>query len=460
MKILRGRLITAQNWAFLTRFCFLTEHGMFKYNFIIGGSQNEESMLNLLLYYDAPNQWPSVYPSNKSCEEKQSILKADYGQIVPLSANVETSSISGCSKTNDSWSKAQCTSYRLFKSARPRWWFIALADCSSQNGLNVTFDLSLTNGSPGSFWREHFSADEFYILPILIAAGSIYIILLCLSIYIAVQLRQRRLLHVTYRLYIASIVFQLAGLCCEIYSYSHQGITGFDAHQALLMGRLYESGAETDFTLLLLLLALGYTVTKSSLTRKETQYLFSLVGILIVLQLTLFIYQSAIFDPGLVLYIYESPPGLALLALRIFVWGIFVLCCWRTSRKSTTKFRFYASLLVLGSVWFLCHPLTVLVITFIVDKWIRESVVKGCSVWIMFLGHVVFFLITRPASSNERFPFHIRTFQVGPVYVGGNHNYEPRRGATATTVFTVPCRNMNENIHQNENLTIYSVGHH
>lgn len=150
-----------KNWAFLARFCFLTENGTFRYNFVIGGHPDDHSAVNLLLYYDAPNQWSSVYPSNRSCEDKQSILRADHGQIVPLSPKVEMSRISGCTKTNDSWIKAECNSYRIFKSARPRWWFIVLADCSSHKGLNITFDVSLTNGSPGSFWREHFSAEEF-----------------------------------------------------------------------------------------------------------------------------------------------------------------------------------------------------------------------------------------------------------------------------------------------------------
>ncbi|XP_015120345.1 transmembrane protein 145 [Diachasma alloeum] len=198
-----------------------------------------------------------------------------------------------------------------------------------------------------------------HILPLLIAVGFFYIILLGLSTYMAIQLRYRRLLHVTYRLYIGSVILQSIGICCEIYCYIHQGLTGFEAHQTSLAGSLYEGGAEIIFTLLLFLLALGYTVTRSSLTIKEVKYISYFVGMLIILQLTLFVYQWEIFDPGLVLYIYESPPGFGLLTLKILAWGIFVICCWRTSRKTTTKFHFYASLLSLGSIWFLCHPLTV-----------------------------------------------------------------------------------------------------
>lgn len=128
---------------------------------MVHGNPSEETNVNLLLYYDAPSQWPSVYPSNKTCSEKQSILSAAHGQIVPLSASSDVALISGCTTTTEPWSKIHCKSHREFRSSRPRWWFIALADCSSKTGLNISYDMSLTNGSPGSFWREHFSADEF-----------------------------------------------------------------------------------------------------------------------------------------------------------------------------------------------------------------------------------------------------------------------------------------------------------
>lgn len=143
-----------QNWAFLARFCFLTERGTFRYHFQLGG---EERNLNLLLYYDGPHQWRSVYPSNKSCQEKESVLDVSHGQIIPL--NTSTEFFSGCVEGEDGI--VRCNSQRRFISVRPRWWFMVLADCSSTKGLNVSYWLSLTNAPPGSFWKEHFSADEF-----------------------------------------------------------------------------------------------------------------------------------------------------------------------------------------------------------------------------------------------------------------------------------------------------------
>ncbi|XP_046142437.1 transmembrane protein 145-like isoform X1 [Osmia bicornis bicornis] len=428
-KILRGHLVTRENWAFLARFCFLTEQGTFRYEFELGG---DEKNLKLLLYYDAPDQWPSVYPSNKTCIEKEALLWDGIGQIVPLS--LSTSEQSGCVQED---TITRCSSYRRFRSSRPRWWFIALADCSSKNGLNVSYWISLTNAPHGNFWKEHFSADEFYILPELIIIACIYIVLVILSFYAAMQLRARRLLHVSYKLFMASLLCQLVGILFEIYSYINLGLRGTSTNNASLLGQLLEACSDILYTLLMLLLALGFTVTKSVLKPKQIRWLICFICLVSFCQLSLYIYQSDVFDPGLVLYIYESPPGYGLIILKLIAWIVFSLCCFKTVRKMSTKLHFYGSLFSLGSTWFLCHPLTVLCITLLVDEWIRESVAKGCSLWIVFLGHIIFLYITRPSMANKRFPFHIRTCQVMPIAGDGqDHSYEPRV-RTAGSAFTI-----------------------
>lgn len=47
-----------------------------------------------------------------------------------------------------------------FTSARQRWWYIAIANCGSNKGMDVRFKFKMTNGASGDFWHEHFSADE------------------------------------------------------------------------------------------------------------------------------------------------------------------------------------------------------------------------------------------------------------------------------------------------------------
>lgn len=190
-------------------------------------------------------------------------------------------------------------------------------------------------------------------------ASCCYIILIGYSIRVAFQLRTRRLLHITYKLFMTSLIAQLLGLMCEMYSYVNRAFKGYDLQAVSLIGLLLEACSETAFTMLLLLMSLGFTVTKSVLNIMETWRLSTFIGAYISLQLLLFIYESQVFDPGLVLYIYESPPGYALLALKIMAWVVFVLCCYKTAQNASTKFHFYGSLLSLGSGWFLCQPLVV-----------------------------------------------------------------------------------------------------
>lgn len=48
-----------------------------------------------------------------------------------------------------------------------RWWYIAISNCGSNKGLDVWYKFRMTNGAPGDFWNEHFSADEMceYSMP-------------------------------------------------------------------------------------------------------------------------------------------------------------------------------------------------------------------------------------------------------------------------------------------------------
>lgn len=50
------------------------------------------------------------------------------------------------------------------RSARARWWFIAIGNCNSSNGLYLKYDFIMTNGEknePFGFIYYQFSADEF-----------------------------------------------------------------------------------------------------------------------------------------------------------------------------------------------------------------------------------------------------------------------------------------------------------
>ena len=67
----------------------------------------------------------------------------------------------------------------------------------------------LTNGEPWDFLHYHYSADEFYILPILMVYGFLNLLLLIMTFRSAVQLRSRQLLHTTFKLFWSSVLLQV-----------------------------------------------------------------------------------------------------------------------------------------------------------------------------------------------------------------------------------------------------------
>ena len=60
----------------------------------------------------------------------------------------------------------------------------------------------MTNGKRGDLLHYHFSADEFYILPILMVATIVQLCILFLTVWFAINLKSRQLLHVTYKIFL------------------------------------------------------------------------------------------------------------------------------------------------------------------------------------------------------------------------------------------------------------------
>lgn len=61
--------------------------------------------------------------------------------------------------TRETW-LVRCHNGGKFSSARQRWWYIAISNCGSDKGLDITYRFKMTNGPEGDFWSEHYSADE------------------------------------------------------------------------------------------------------------------------------------------------------------------------------------------------------------------------------------------------------------------------------------------------------------
>ncbi|XP_049547610.1 transmembrane protein 145-like [Anopheles darlingi] len=332
-----------------------------------------------------------------------------------------------------------CSNFGSFTSSRERWWYIAIANCDgSGRGLDVKYRFRMTNGPPGDFWHEHFSADEMYIPPILLAEAIAYSMLLLAVFICAVELKARHLYHCTYRLFTLSVLLQWFGVLLLSVTWSKYAVSGIGPFPNF--GGIFTSASEITFLLLLLLMAKGYTITRARLKTCTTVKITIFVNLYVVVYVTLYIYQAEAFDPGEVLNLYESPAGFGLAGLRCVGWGFFLYSCAATIRKFTEKVPFYYPFTMLGSLWIMSGPVLTLLGVGVLDPWVRESAMHGALGAVAFAGHLTFLWLTWPSRANRSFPYHVRTNHVG-VSLGEDdeatypkHPYEP----TNTTGYVLP----------------------
>ncbi|CAG9577154.1 unnamed protein product [Danaus chrysippus] len=230
-----------------------------------------------------------------------------------------------------------CRNSRRFRSARERWWFIAISNCGSAKGLDVRYKFLMTNGPSGDFWHEHFSADEFYVLPILLAYTFAYVIVMVAVVMCSVELKTRHLLHSTYKLFLISIVAQHFGVILQSLAGIRYAYNGIGNPASKVIGQFLCGVSETCYLLLLILLAKGYTITRGRLKVAFTVKLTVFMCCYVITYVVLFVYQAKAFDPGEVLYLYESPAGYGLIVLRLSAWCAFAYATFFTVRKFPEK---------------------------------------------------------------------------------------------------------------------------
>ncbi|XP_053622160.1 transmembrane protein 145-like [Plodia interpunctella] len=340
-----------------------------------------------------------------------------------------------------------CHNSRRFRSARERWWFIAISNCDSSKGLDVRYKFLMTNGPDGDFWHEHFSADEFYVLPVLLAYTFAYVIVMIAVVMCSVELKSRHLLHSSYKLFLGSVVTQHAGVVLQSLATVRYAANGVES-KVKVVGQFLCGVSETTFLLLLLLMAKGYTITRGRLKVGFTVKLTVFMCCYIVTYIVLFIYQAKAFDPGEVLYLYESPAGYGLIVLRVIASCVFAYATFFTVRKFPEKNMFYCPFFICGILWFYSGPLFILTANSYIDKWVRESVVTAVLLFITFSGHIMFLLLTLPVFANKNFPYHVRTTQIGVMEVTGNptidsfgpNAYHPTNGAAQTVIIPLTRR--------------------
>uniref|UniRef100_A0ABM0N1I0 Transmembrane protein 145-like n=1 Tax=Saccoglossus kowalevskii TaxID=10224 RepID=A0ABM0N1I0_SACKO len=179
------------------------------------------------------------------------------------------------------------------------------------------------------------------ILETNIAFICAFSIIMLLTFYVASVLKSRQLLHTTYKMYMASVIFYVICLFFLCVYYGDYGHTGIGVPGLKITGRVFYSLSQLTFLLMLILLAKGYTVTRGRISHSGSVKIAVFMTLYCMVYIGLFISEAVLFDPGLVLYVYESPAGYGLIALQIIGWLWFIYAIFFTLKHYPEKGSFY-----------------------------------------------------------------------------------------------------------------------
>ncbi|ELW71056.1 Transmembrane protein 145, partial [Tupaia chinensis] len=389
-KYVRGNLSSKEDWVFLTRFCFLSDYGRLDFRFRY---PEAKCCQNILLYFDDPSQWPAVYKAgDKDCLAKESVIRPENNQVINLTTQYAWS---GCQVVSEEGTRyLSCSSGRSFRSVRERWWYIALSKCGG-DGLQLEYEMVLTNGK--SFWTRHFSADEFGILETDVTFLLIFILIFFLSCYFGYLLKGRQLLHTTYKMFMAAAGVEVLSLLFFCIYWGQYATDGIGNESVKILGEDEVGQGSHSGSVKLSVYMTLYTLT----------------------HVVLLIYEAEFFDPGQVLYTYESPAGYGLIGLQAAAYVWFCYAVLVSLRHFPGKQPFYVPFFAAYTLWFFAVPVMALIANFGIPKWAREKIVNGIQLGIHLYAHGVFLIMTRPSAANKNFPYHVRTSQIASAASAG-----------------------------------------
>lgn len=118
-----------------------------------------------------------------------------------------------------------------------------------------------------------------------------------------------------------SVLLESAGLTLLTSYYAIFAQYGSANESMKFIGRSFECLSSVTLLLLVMLIAKGYTVTRARLPPDTSRKMALFISVYTFIYLVLITWERSVFDPGEVLYVYESPAGYCMITLRLVGWA-------------------------------------------------------------------------------------------------------------------------------------------
>lgn len=420
-KYLSGSVSNGKDWVLVSKFSFIDDIGQLDYN--VEYSVTDECCPSLAYYLH--DTFESVDSNDDmSCQSKMSHAEGvvAFQNIQPDNLTKAGNFSTQCSFVSNATTLRQCSGTLRLQSIQDRWWFFVLSHCNSTKGLDISYELTFTNGVS---WEKHLSAEEIHILESQAVSLGGILVLFVAGLYFTRQLLQQDKLHRAFKFFMMSLTYEAAAQLFSFIYYTHYVRSGVQLHSLHTVTELSQATSDVTFIMLLILLAYGWTMTKVHLGHKTQMKLTVFFSIYTLTYGILFVLKQELFDGEGSHLLFESLVDKGYCTLRLIAWVCFVSGAILSLQNYPGKKKFYLYFGICYSVWFLFQPLSAIAASFLFDEELRAMRIVRLNPLFCFLGFAgLLFSVMRPGKANVNFPFHVRGNEVDPVQIQEPSNFQ------------------------------------
>lgn len=338
--------------------------------------------LHLALLDDEYQSFPGVSQvwDELACKDVLKASKNTFSLKWPLAATANGTS-------NDSY---------IREKVRPRWWYIAVASCSDHD-VSFSYAFHLTNRRVGEDSEFSFDAVGIsritFCLSIVFAAATAFQLNSINGWKASTRTAQWGQVHPVLLLVLAASVLATFGQVCWLMYFWHYQREGQGGDMWALVGRVGLVSARVCLSLILLLLAQGECVCSPNINWAAHREIVRGLVVFGVLSYMLEVWGESELRSTVTEYVYDTRPGMVLVAFDMLWMWIYTRRAWRTSRSETRvkALRFFRSYAPIFSLWFASLP-GVAALAQMLAPWVRYYVtfaVNG-AIHVVALGLLVY----------------------------------------------------------------------
>lgn len=215
----------------------------------------------------------------------------------------------------------------MWQQARPRFWFISAVNCESPSetatrllsGNSNEFEYSLHFRNPGGHFAREFSKEEQGVWEARIAASVVYVPWAVWAVYVSLVRFRTLQIATGFRVMAAILSLQAAALVLQVFSAASFASDGVVVVPVETIASFLDAAAECLLMLLLVAFMKGWTTVRAGVRLRHKVIGCLIFCAILVLYVLILVWSSLGGTPASALYLYDSPPGVIIVALRCSV---------------------------------------------------------------------------------------------------------------------------------------------